>query len=133
MELYNSLFQDTRGFLEKGTAKVWDYAERDCWTDIGSSELVMQRDAAYELGGDDKPAVNFSCVTTDTSFVDKDEIVVIGKDLGEIASSVPFARLAFVLIDDIKAEEGDTETGSRKMISSDRPESSIPGETTQRG
>ena len=29
-------------------------AERDCWTDIGSSELVLQKDAAFELGASGK-------------------------------------------------------------------------------
>ena len=52
MELYNSLIKDTEAFLAGGSPKRWDYAERDCWTDLGSSELVMQRDAAYELGGE---------------------------------------------------------------------------------
>ena len=54
MELYNSLIQDTQRILEYGQPKVWDYTERDCWIDIGSSELVMQRDAAYELGAGGK-------------------------------------------------------------------------------
>ena len=109
MQLYDSIIRETLAALSARPARSYAYAQSRAWKDNGASELVMQRDAAYELGGDDKPAVNFSCVTTDASFVDKDEIVVIGKDLGDIASSVPFARLAFVLIDDIKAEEGDTE------------------------
>ena len=109
MQLYDPIIRETLAALSARPARSYAYAQSRAWKDNGASELVMQRDAAYELGGDDKPAVNFSCVTTDASFVDKDEIVVIGKDLGEIGSSVPFARLAFVLIDDIKAEEGDTE------------------------
>ncbi|MBR5640925.1 MAG: carbon monoxide dehydrogenase [Firmicutes bacterium] len=109
MQLYDTIIRDTLAALFSRPSRSYAYAQGRAWKDTGASELVMQRDAAYELGGDDKPAVNFSCVTTDASFVDKDEIVVIGKDLGEIGSSVPFARLAFVLIDDIKVEEGDTE------------------------
>ena len=41
MELYNSLILDTQKILDQGRPKVWDYSERDCWIDIGSSELVM--------------------------------------------------------------------------------------------
>ena len=48
MELFNSLIKDTRTLLENGSPKSWDYSERDCWTDIGSSELVLQKDAAYD-------------------------------------------------------------------------------------
>ncbi|MBP5750502.1 MAG: carbon monoxide dehydrogenase [Firmicutes bacterium] len=109
MQLYDSIIRDTLSMLSGRPARSYAYAQSRAWKDSGASELVMQRDAAYELGGDDKPAVNFSCVTSDASLVEKDEIVVIGKDLGDIASSVPFARLAFVLIDDINVEEGDTE------------------------
>ena len=46
MELYNSLINDTRAQLEGLSAKVWDYSPADCWTDVGSSELVLQRDSA---------------------------------------------------------------------------------------
>ena len=109
MQLYDSIIRDTLEQLAGRPARSYAYSQSRAWKDSGASELVMQRDAAYELGGDDKPAGNFSCVTGDASLVEKDEIVVIGKDLNEIGSSAPFARLAFVLIDDIKVEEGDTE------------------------
>lgn len=109
MQLYDSIIKETLESLSARPARSCAYAQSKAWKDTGVSELVMQWDAAFELGGDDKPAVNFSCVTGDTSFVDKDEIIVIGKDLSEIKDSVPFARLAFILIDDIETEEGDTE------------------------
>ena len=109
MQLYDSIIKDTFEMLSALPARSCPYSEAGAWKDSGESELVMQRDAAYELGGDGKPAVNFSCVTSDTSFVDKDEIIVIGKDLNEIRSSVPFARIAVVLIEDIDVEGDDTE------------------------
>jgi len=109
MQLYDSIIKETLESLSGRPARSCAYAQSRAWKDTGASELVMQRDAAFELGGDDKPAVNFSCVTGDASFVEKDEIIVIGKDLSEIKESAPFARLAFVLIDDIETEEGDTE------------------------
>lgn len=109
MQLYDPIIRETLAALSVRPARSYAYAQSRAWKDTGVSELVMQREAAYELGGDDKPAVNFSCVTTDRSLVDKDEIVVVGRDLPQIDGSVPFARLAFVLIDDIKVEEGDTE------------------------
>ncbi len=109
MQLYDSIIKDVFSRLSPLKVRRWDYAPDRTWRDTGASELVMLRDEAFELGGDSKPAVNFSCVTTDSTFVDKDEIIVIGKDLPEITGSVPFARLAFLLIDEIEVEEGDTE------------------------
>ena len=69
MELYNTLFQDTRAFLDGKTPKTWDYSERDCWTDIGSSELVMQRDAAYELGASGHGSANYVLFSSNPDFV----------------------------------------------------------------
>ena len=50
MELFNPLIGDTRNALEAFTGRSWQYSQSDCWKDIGSSELVLQRDAAFELG-----------------------------------------------------------------------------------
>ena len=49
MELYNHHIEETRGLLH-GEAKAWDYEGLKKWKDLGSSELVLQKDAAYELG-----------------------------------------------------------------------------------
>ena len=49
MELYNHLIKDTEELL-KGTPKTWAYSESAKWKDLGVSELVLQKDAAYELG-----------------------------------------------------------------------------------
>ena len=50
MELYNSLIKESNSLLEKGSPRVWEYRPGDAWKDIGSSELVLQKDAAFELG-----------------------------------------------------------------------------------
>ena len=58
MELYNSLIKDSNALLEKGSPKVWDYKAGEAWKYIGSSELVLQKDAAYELGAMGKGSAN---------------------------------------------------------------------------
>ena len=50
MELYNSLIGETRALFEKLPQTSWDYDPRDCWTSTEQSELVLQKDAAFELG-----------------------------------------------------------------------------------
>ena len=109
MQLYDSIIKDVYARLSQRPSRSYAYRPERAWKDQGESELVMRRDEAFELGGDGMPAVNFSCVTTDKNLVEGDEILVIGKDLPEISSPVPFARLAFLLIRDIAVEEGDTE------------------------
>ena len=109
MELYNSIIEKIDGMLGSTSPKRYDYNPNRCWEDVGGNQLVMMREAAYELGGDGKPAVNYACVTSG-DYVDKDEILVYGKDLSEIHGSVPFARVAIVKTKDLVGEgEEDTE------------------------
>lgn len=109
MELYNSIIEKIDGMLGSTSPKRYDYNPNRCWEDVGGNQLVMMREAAYELGGDSKPAVNYACVTSG-DYVDKDEILVYGKDLSEIYGSVPFARVAVIKTRDLVGEgEEDTE------------------------
>ena len=110
MELYNSIIEKIGGMLGVSEPRHYDYDQGKCWEDVGGNQLVMMKEAAYELGGDNKPAVNYACVTSTEGFADKDEIFVYGKDLNEINGSVPFARIAIVKVKDLAGEGGeDTE------------------------
>ncbi len=98
MELYNSLIKDTLGFIEKGSPKVWAYSEKDCWTDIGSSELVMQRDAAYELGASGKGSANYVLFTSSSDLVNKDQVLLYGPDLKDIHGDIDFSRIVLLRV-----------------------------------
>ena len=76
----------------------------------------MLRDAAFELGGDHKPAVNFTCVTTSPQLVNKDEILVYGPDLNELKSDSAYARITLLRVGDIESDdEDDTEQAFRAI------------------
>ncbi len=98
MELYNSLIKETRGLLEKGSPKVWEYSERNCWNDIGSSELVLQKDAAFELGAAGKGSANYVLFTSNPDLVDKDQVLLYGPDLKDIKGDVDFARIVLLRV-----------------------------------
>ena len=109
MELYNSIIEKVDGLLGAAEPSRFDYNPERCWEDVGGNQLVMMKEAAYELGGDNKPAVNYACVTSG-DFADRDEILVYGPDLSEIKGSVPFARIAIIKVDILDGEgEEDTE------------------------
>lgn len=76
------------------------YSAAGDWPDAGHNELVMLRDAAFELGGGMLQSVNCTCVTTNEELVSEDEILVYGRDLTSINADTPFARMAFLLIDE---------------------------------
>ena len=98
MELYNSLIKDSLGLLEKGTPKVWDYSASGGWTDIGSSELVLQKDAAFELGASGKGSANYVLFTSSTELVNKDQVLLYGPDLKDIRGDVDFARIVLLRV-----------------------------------
>ena len=110
MELYNSIIDKIDGLLGSSAPRRYDYDPDKTWEDVGGNQLVMMKEAAYELGGDNKPAVNYACVTSTDGFADRDEILVYGRDLREINGSVPFARIAVIKVKELSGEnEEDTE------------------------
>ena len=112
MELYNSLIKDSNSLLEKGSPRVWEYRPGDAWKDIGSSELVLQKDAAYELGAMGKGSANYVLFTSSPELVDKDQILLYGADLGEIKGEVDFARIVLLRVGLI---DGDDEAVYRTL------------------
>ena len=75
MELYNSIIEKIDSHIGSQSPKRFEYNPERCWEDVGGNQLVMMKEAAYELGGDNKPAVNYACVTSG-DYVDRDEIIV---------------------------------------------------------
>ena len=96
MELYNSIIRKVEELAGSSTPRRCPYDPQGAWEDTGSFELVMLRDAAYELGGSSKPAVNFICVTTSAQLVEQDEILVFGPDLTELRGDSAYARIALL-------------------------------------
>lgn len=105
MELYNSTIKEVSALVAGSRSKSWGYEPGRAWADTNRSELILGRDAAYELGGSNLPAANFTCVTTDPSLVTEDRIVLVGKDLREIRGDVPFVRAVFLKVNDISGDD----------------------------
>ena len=112
MELYNSLIKESNSLLEKGRPRVWEYSPGDAWKDIGSSELVLQKDAAFELGAMGKGSANYVLFTSSPELVDKDQILLYGSDLSEIKGEVDFARIVLLRVGLI---DGDDEAVYRTL------------------
>ena len=98
MELYNSLIGETKALFEKLPQKVWDYNPRGIWASNDSSELVLQKDAAYELGASGKGSANYVLFTSSGELVEKDQVILCGKDLKEIKGDCDFARIVLLRI-----------------------------------
>ncbi len=105
MDLYNNTIKEIKKAIEDHSPKIWDYDPNKTWKDTGRSELVLERDSAFELGGTLLPASNCTCVTTEKGLIEGDKIYLVGKDLKEIRQDTSFARIAILEVSDISGED----------------------------
>lgn len=98
MELYNSLIKDTCAQLEGLSAKTWEFSPAGCWKDTGASELVLQRDAAYEMGALGKGSANYVLFTSSAELVNKDQVILYGPDMNQIRDDCDFARIVLLRV-----------------------------------
>ncbi len=120
MELYNNVIRQAEGLGGSSAPRRYSYDPARAWADSGEFELVMLRDAAFELGGSGKAAVNFTCVTTSRDLVDRDEILLFGPDLGELKADSDYARITLLRVGDIESDdEDDTEQAFRAIQNMD--------------
>ncbi len=94
MDFYNSLIDEVRTLTDRKSAACLPFEEDNVWEDTGYSQVILQRDTAFELEG-----TGFNLVTSDSV---KDGIIVVGDDLGQIKTNRKFARISFI---QIEAEE----------------------------
>lgn len=105
MELYNSLVKETKALLEKKSPATWDFSSGSSWRDVGSSELVLQKDAAYELGAQGKGSANYVLFTSNAELVDKDQVLLYGPDLKDIKGDCDFARIVLLRVGVLDGED----------------------------
>ena len=98
MELYNTLIRDTLASLGAPAPRAWDYRPADCWRDLGSGELVLRKDAAYELGSAGHGSLNSVLFSSSPDFCDTDRVELRGPDLCEIRSDTDFARIVILRV-----------------------------------
>ena len=98
MELFNGLIKETMGLLDHGSPKEWAYRSGSEWRDLGQSELVLQKDAAFELGASGKGSANYVLFTSSPELVDRDRVLLYGPDLKEIRGDVDFARIVLLRV-----------------------------------
>lgn len=102
MKLYDSIIQET--LAAAGNAKRFPAASLAPWPAAESSELIMQRQAAFELGGSGLPSANYTLVTTDPAYAG-DEVLVLGPDLTDIKADTAFARIVVLETEEISEDD----------------------------
>lgn len=62
--------------------------------------FIFPSSSYIELGASSCPSCYLISYTSNESLVNKDETILIGKDIKDLKGDVPFARIAFLLIED---------------------------------
>ena len=99
MKLYDPIISDILSLCRHTAARNLPVCPVD-WPDLGKDNLIFRQDMAYELGGSGEHffALGATAVTNDPALAAEDEIVLIGKDLPEIAADTSYARIALVRV-----------------------------------
>jgi CO dehydrogenase/acetyl-CoA synthase beta subunit len=97
MKLYDALIDECTQLLEGQHGRRLTLPKAgECWTDAGNSNLVLRGDMAYELGGNNLPAVSQLAFTESLQLVKQDEVWLYGPDLPQLKKDTSYARLTFL-------------------------------------
>ena len=97
MEFFDSLINEVSDLIVTLPQTAYAYSKENAWKDELYSQVILQRDTAFEIEG-----VGFNLVTS--AHID-DGIVVVGDDLVAIDNSRKFARICLVQLDDCDDEQ----------------------------
>lgn len=98
MIFYDKLIEETMTLI-KGD-KIFPYAESEVCGISDKGSLILSSETAFELGGSALPAVGMTLFCTDCDICD--EVVLLGKDIGELSADTPYARIAVISLDETK-------------------------------
>ncbi len=106
MKIYDEIIRKTKELLAAGDLRAYSYNPKNLAPEGKKNELILAREAAYELGEGSLPSVSFTAITDNDELISDDRILLFGKDLQELSEASPFARITILLTDNIE-ENGD--------------------------
>lgn len=74
------------------------------WADVGEHHMILEKETAYELGGQGTLGLSGCLYTTDPILFPQG-VYLYGKDLAQITKSQSYARLVFVQLEESHSEE----------------------------
>ena len=102
MKLYDSTIKKS---LELAGSQLTPLSQTSLWKNLDEKVFIFPSDSVVELGASDKDSSYLIAYTTDENLVNKDEILLRGKDIKDLKGDEPFARIAILLIDDSKHQD----------------------------
>lgn len=102
MKLYDSTIKKS---LELAGSQLTPLSQTPLWKNLDEKVFIFPADSVVELGASGKDSSYLIAYTTDENLVNKDEILLRGKDIKDLKGDEPFARIAILLIDDSKHQD----------------------------
>lgn len=106
MKIYDELIRQTTELLAADEARTYVYNPNNAAKAGKKNELILAREAAFELGESTLPSVSYTLITDNEALVSGDRVLLFGKDLQELTEHASFARITILLTDNIE-ENGD--------------------------
>lgn len=97
MNFFDSIINEVTELVGRAEKKTFLQLQENSWKDTGFSEVILQRDTAFELDG-----VGFNLVTTSEV---TEGITVVGDNLADIDKSRKFARICIVQLEPCDDEQ----------------------------
>ena len=113
MKIYDELINKTMAQLAFYEPRTYSYNKMHSAAEGGKNELILAREAAFELGESTLHSIAYTAVTDSEELALCDRILLFGRDLKELTESSPFARITILRTDDIE-ENG--EQGAYSVI-----------------
>lgn len=106
MKIYDEIILKTTELLSTVEPRTYSHNPNNAATVGKKNELILAREAAFELGEGTLPSVSYTAITDNVNLISADRILLFGKDLQELAKDSAFARITILLTDNIE-ENGD--------------------------
>lgn len=105
MKLYDEIVKKFKNLLETEESMVLPLGETP-WPEVSDRSMILRSEMAYELGGENLAAVGCTIITADKTLVPQDGVTLLGRDLLQISTDVPYARIALVRVREDTLGEG---------------------------
>lgn len=106
MKLYDQTIERITNLLNEST--TFELPVRtSSWPDVSDRSMILRSEMAYELGSNQFPGIGATIITANDDLVSGDGVFLHGKDLQELKGDTPYARVAFVKVDEATLGEGE--------------------------
>lgn len=108
MKAFDDLIKETLDCIKSLPSITFSFDDKKLAPVGEKNELILQKETAFELGAGGYDSFSFLAVSQDDNLINKDETILVGPDLGAIKNDCSYARIVFLLVDDVEKNGPDS-------------------------